>query len=179
MLFPTLIGAIIFGSEGLLVASSMLKELVPGERRYLDWLPAVTVTLLLVPLVALLAAHTEAERGYHREIGRWIAASVEPEATILGDGYGHVSASAFWAGRQAIPRPWTDSETKLAEHVGAGDVLILYERYVREANPELLHTFDGGIPGMERIKEFEFPRIGRVQVWKPVARYSARHSDRR
>ncbi len=177
MLFPTLIGAIVFGSEGLLVAGSLLRKLAPGDRHIMDYLPAAAVTLLLVPLVALLAAHTEAERGYHREIGHWIESSVEPTRTIVGDGYGYVSASAFWAGRQALPRPWTDSSAELADYVGADGVLILYEGYVREANPELLATFDDGIPGMERVKEFEFARVGRVEVWQPVFQRSAHRAD--
>jgi hypothetical protein len=36
---------------------------------------------------------------------------------------------------------------------------------LRNANPQLLPVLDEGIPGMELAARFEFPRVGRVQVW--------------
>jgi len=42
---------------------------------------------------------------------------------------------------------------------------VLYEEYLRNANPQLLPVLDDGIPGMELAARFEFPRVGRVQVW--------------
>ena len=97
---------------------------------------------------------------------QWLAVSIPSDVKIVGDGYGYVSASAFWAKRQAEPRVWTDEPAVLAESVGEDSVLILYEGYLNEANPELLDALDHGLPGMIRIAEFEFPRVGRVQAWR-------------
>jgi hypothetical protein len=108
------------------------------------------------------------ERGFHREVGTWLAETLPPNVQIVGDGYGYVSASALWAGRRAEPRMWTDDKEILANSVGDNAVLILYERYLREANPELLSSLDDGLPGMIRIVEFDFPRIGRVQAWRHI-----------
>jgi hypothetical protein len=108
------------------------------------------------------------ERGFHREVGTWLAETLPPNVQIVGDGYGYVSASALWAGRRAEPRMWTDDKEILANSVGDNAVLILYERYLREANPELLSSLDDGLPGMIRIVEFDFPRIGRVQAWHHI-----------
>ena len=44
-------------------------------------------------------------------------------------------------------------------------MLVLYEEYLRAANPQLLPLLDEGVPGMELAARFEFPRVGRVQVW--------------
>jgi hypothetical protein len=63
---------------------------------------------------------------------------------------------------------WTDNGQSLADSVSDDAVLILYERYLREANPELLPSLDDGLPGMVRIAEFDFPRIGRVQAWRHI-----------
>jgi hypothetical protein len=168
MLFPTLIGAIIFGSAGALVAGQRIAGLVRRRRTLVRWAPAVATVLLLLPLIPLLAWHSSSERGFHREVGAWLAETVPPNVQIVGDGYGYVSASAFWAGRRAEPRMWTDNGQSLADSVSDDAVLILYERYLREANPELLPSLDDGLPGMVRIAEFDFPRIGRVQAWRHI-----------
>jgi hypothetical protein len=62
-------------------------------------------------------------------------------------------------------------------------VLVLYEEYLRSANPQLLQVLDDGIPGMQLAAGFEFPRVGRVQVWtlagalEPVAMAGTSHRD--
>jgi hypothetical protein len=88
--------------------------------------------------------------------------------TITGDGYGYVTASGFWAGRRAQARLWTDDSTALSRWVAAKSpgVVILYERYLRESNPELLTALDEGLPGLEPIGRFEGGRAGRVRVWR-------------
>ena len=44
-------------------------------------------------------------------------------------------------------------------------MLIVYERFLREANPELLSVLDDGLPGMTLLAAFDLPRVGRVQAW--------------
>jgi len=123
--------------------------------------------LLLLPLLPALAWNSDQSRGYHREVGDWLAAHVPADSGIAGDGYGYVSSSSFWAGRKGEPRLWTADAGALA---GAArerkqPVLVIYEEYLRNANPQLLPVLDTGIPGMELAARFEFPRVGRVQVW--------------
>jgi putative flippase GtrA/4-amino-4-deoxy-L-arabinose transferase-like glycosyltransferase len=166
MLFPTLLGAIIFGSAGATLAGERLVRFLPRRERLARLAPGALALLPLILLLPVLAWHTSSERGFHRDVGRWLATTVPPDVRIVGDGYGYVSASAFWAGRQAEPRVWTDESAVLAESVAEDAVLILYERYLRDANPELLATLDEGLPGMVRVAEFEFPRVGRVQAWQ-------------
>jgi hypothetical protein len=85
---------------------------------------------------------------------------------VAGDGYGYVSSSTFWAGIKGEPRLWTEDPARLAPWARERGfpVLILYEPYLREANPELLGVLETGVPGMERAHRFVFPRVGRVDV---------------
>jgi putative flippase GtrA len=166
MLLPVVIGTCIFGAAALVAAAKVIARRV--TKPALQWAPAALVILALLPLLPVLAHHTEAERGFHREVGAWLAANVGPEVTITGDGYGYVTASGFWAGRRAQARLWTDDSTALSRWVAAKSpgVVILYERYLRESNPELLTALDEGLPGLEPIGRFEGGRAGRVRVWR-------------
>lgn len=166
MLFPTLLGAIVFGSAGAILAGERLVRFLPRRERLARLAPGAFVLLPLLLLIPVLAWHSGNERGFHRDVGQWLAAAIPHDVKIVGDGYGYVSASAFWAGRQAEPRVWTDESAVLAQSVDDDAVLILYERYLRDANPELLAALDDGLPGMVRVAEFEFPRVGRVQAWR-------------
>lgn len=169
MLLPTLVGAIIFGSAGALLAGRRLVEVLGGPPRLMRMAPAAVTIVLLLPLIPLLARYSDGERGFHREIGQWIASGVRADERIIGDGYGYVSASAFWAGRRAEPRIWTDRPEILADTVDEATILLIYERYLREANPELVAVMDEGLPGLVRVAEFRFPRTGRVQAWRRVS----------
>ena len=168
LLFPTLIGAGIFGAAGAVAASRLIAAALQGAPRRLaeHGVPALLL-LLLLPLLPALAWNSEQSRGYHREVGAWLAAHIPADTGIAGDGYGYVSSSSFWAGRKGEPRLWTEDARALA---GAArdrqqPVLVLYEEYLRDANPQLLPLLDAGVPGMELAARFEFPRVGRVQVW--------------
>jgi hypothetical protein len=96
-----------------------------------------------------------------------MGAHVPAGTGIAGDGYGYVSSSSFWAGVKGEPRLWTEHATALAEAARerGEPVLVLYEEYLRNANPQLLPAMDDGIPGMQLAAGFEFPRVGRVQIW--------------
>ncbi len=48
-------------------------------------------------------------------------------------------------------------------------MLILYEEYLRQANPELLPALDTGLPGMQWLKQFDFDRVGRVAIFEVVS----------
>ncbi len=169
LLFPTLIGAGIFGAAGAVAAGRLIAvslQQVPS-RLAENGVPALLL-LLLLPLLPALAWNSDQSRGYHREVGDWLAAHIPADTGIAGDGYGYVSSSSFWAGRKGEPRLWTEDAGALA---GAArdrnqPVLVLYEEYLRNANPQLLPVLDDGVPGMELAARFEFQRAGRVQVWK-------------
>jgi len=71
------------------------------------------------------------------------------------------------AGRKAEPRLWTEDAAGLVSSARerGQPVLLLYEEYLRNANPQLLPVMEEGIPGMQLAARFQFPRVGRVQVW--------------
>jgi len=168
LLFPTLIGAGIFGAAGAVAAGRLIAaSMQQAPRRLTEFGVAALLLLLLLPLLPALAWNSDQTRGYHREIGDWLAAHIPADTGIAGDGYGYVSSSSFWAGRKGEPRLWTEDAGELAD--AARDrkqpVLVLYEEYLRNANPQLLPVLDNGVPGMELAGRFEFPRVGRVQVW--------------
>jgi len=166
MLLPVAIGTCIFGAAALVAVGTLVAQRFRSPA--LRWAPAAVVTLALVPLLPLLAKHTEQERGFHREIGAWLASNVAPDEVISGDGYGYVTASGFWAGRRALPRAWTADATELSEWVEARapGVVVLYERYLRESNPELMGALDAGLPGLVPLQTFNAGRAGRVRVWR-------------
>jgi hypothetical protein len=165
MLLPVAIGSCIFGAAALVAIGSLAARHLgkPGWRL----VPAALVIAALIPLLPVLARHTERERGFHREVGAWLAANVGPDVAISGDGYGYVAASAFWAGRRAEPRLWTDDRAALARWAQgrAPGAVVVYERYLRDSNPELLDILDDGLPGLHLARSFDFAPDGRVQVW--------------
>jgi hypothetical protein len=170
MLLPVVIGTCIFGAAALVAVGTFTARRL--ARPTLQWAPAAIVMLALLPLLPVLARHTEAERGFHREVGAWLAANVGPGMTVTGDGYGYVTASGFWAGRRAQARIWTDDSAALSRWVAGRSpgVVILYERYLRESNPELLKALDDGLPGLEPMHTFDGGRAGRVRVWRATQR---------
>ena len=167
MLFPVVVGACIFGAASLVALGQFLAERL--KHSWLRPLPAAVTLALLVPLVVLLALRSEAERGAHRTIGAWIAANVPQQVGLYGDGYGYVAASSFWAGRQAKPRPWTDSGETLAKWLESRGpaVLIVYDPYVREYNPGLQH--DGTLGTLTKIATLPMHGDDSVEIWADPA----------
>jgi putative flippase GtrA/4-amino-4-deoxy-L-arabinose transferase-like glycosyltransferase len=168
LLFPTLIGTGIFGAAGAVATGRLIAASLQKAPRHLaeHGVPALLL-LLLLPLLPALAWNSDQSRGYHRQVGEWLATHIPVSTGIAGDGYGYVSSSSFWAGRKGEPRLWTEDAGALASVARERQqpVLVLYEEYLRAANPQLLPVLDAGIPGMELAARFEFPRVGRVQVW--------------
>lgn len=168
LLFPALIGAGIFGAAGAVAAGRLIAaSLQKAPRRLAEHGVPAILLLLLLPLLPALAWNSDQSRGYHRQVGEWLAMHIPASVGIAGDGYGYVSSSSFWAGRKGEPRLWTEDAGALASAARERQqpVLVLYEEYLRDANPQLLPVLDAGIPGMELAARFEFPRVGRVQVW--------------
>jgi len=165
MLLPVAIGSCIFGAAALVAIGAFITQRLGSPA--LRWAPAVLVILAMLPMLPILAKHTEAERGFHREIGAWLAANVRSGDLITGDGYGYVTASGFWAGRRTLPRAWAADTSELSAWAreNSPGVVILYERYLRESNPELLRALEEGLPGLVVLHTFDAGRAGRVRVW--------------
>lgn len=169
LLFPTLIGVCIFGSAGLIafgrfVAGQLYRS--PGIARMAAPALAICILALLIPVTAALAWNSEIQRGYHRTVGAWLADNLPADTAIAGGGYGYVSASTFWAGIRGQPRHWVEDPARLTPWARANGyaVILLYEPYVRAANPQLLAALEDGVPGMRTLERFDFERIGRVVV---------------
>ena len=185
LLFPTLIGAGIFGAAGAVAAGRLIAGALQkrSSGRLAEHAVPGLLLLLLLPLIPALAWNSEQSRGYHREVGAWMAAHIPPGTGIAGDGYGYVSSSSFWARQKGEPRLWTEDAGALAgvARDRREPVLVLYEEYLRNANPQLLPVLDDGIPGMELAARFQFPRVGRVHIWTltelPMETALAAHSD--
>ncbi len=171
LLFPTLIGVCIFAAAGVVALGRLLAQMLSASPRLAKAATpglAAALLVLLLPVTPLLARSSEAQRGYHREVGAWMAANLPAKMSIAGDGYGYVNNSTFWAGRKGEPRLWTENPEALAAWAREQGfpVLVLYEEYLRQANPELLPALETGLPGMRLIQQFEFPRVGRVALWR-------------
>lgn len=170
LLFPSLIGVNLFGAAGLMAFGRLLAEYFQSRprlaARVIPGLAAL-ILLLMLPLGPVLAWYSNANRGFHRDVGHWIARQIRPDVRIAGDGYGYVSASTFWAGRKGEPRRWTATPAELvnwAREQGFG-VVILYQEYLRRANPEWLPVLESGLPGLPLLQAFDFPRVGKVLVF--------------
>jgi len=169
MLFPTLVGAIVFSAAALMPAGRWLNAVFSRSRSdSLRRAPTAAMLISLLVVLPLLASHSMKTRGYHRQVGEWLKTHMPAEVALSGDGYGYVTASAFWAGRRAEPRPWTDNPGDLGQAtLASGSALVLYEDYLKRFNPELLPSLNTGMPGLILAHEFQFPDSGRVQVWLP------------
>jgi hypothetical protein len=87
---------------------------------------------------------------YHRAIGAWLADNLPAGVAIAGDGYGFVSASTFWAGIRGQPRLWVEDPANLEPwaRTNGYSAILLYEPFLRAANPQLLGALEDGAPGM-------------------------------
>ena len=154
-----------FGVAGLCTfASFVTKDL--KFKWLVDVVLLIFTVLIFIPFILVLAWNSEQKRSYHREVGDWIKNNYLPETRIAGDGYGYTNT--FWAG---IPkkhsRIWTDNAADLYQDTLDHNcsVLIIVEEFINRANPQLKQVLDEGIPKMEKVKEFKFPRVGRVQIY--------------
>jgi len=122
--------------------------------------------LAFIPFIFIVAWNSESKRGYHREVGGWIEKNMPNRRNIAGAGYGY--CNTFWVG---VPKKhsscWAETPEELKKDTLRNNcsLLIVNENFLKKANKELLPVLDNGIPGMKKIKEFSFPRTGRVQLY--------------
>ncbi len=137
-----------------------------GSRFY-----GVVAASILVVYFGLTAWRgVDVERGYafHRELGAWIGSHVNPDDVITGCGYGYVSTTGFVVSRRMVPRIWAGQPSELAEFARQHSAgwIIVYEPFLRAANPELLSVLDSGIPGFEKVYEIRDYRGWRSQIYR-------------
>lgn len=130
----------------------------------------VAASILLVYLGLTVWRGVDLERGYafHRELGAWIGSHVNPDDVIVGCGYGYVSTTGFVVSRRTVPRIWAGQALELAEFARqhSADWIVVYEPFLRAANPELLSVLDSGIPGFQKVFEIRDYRGWRSQVYR-------------
>ena len=76
----------IFGAAGAVASGSMIAAAVnaPGQRQLAERAVPAALLLLLLPLLPALAWNSEQSRGYHREVGAWLAAHIPAGTGIAG-----------------------------------------------------------------------------------------------
>jgi len=157
----------IFGVAGFLAFVTFVTK--NSKLQYLINIFLFIITALaFIPFIVLVAWNSEFKRGYHREVGIWIKNNMPADIGIAGDGYGYTNT--FWA---EIPkkhsRIWTNDPAELTsdtiEHKCS--LLIINEKFLKQANKKLLNTINDGIPKMKKIKEFTFPYTGKIQLYIP------------
>jgi 4-amino-4-deoxy-L-arabinose transferase-like glycosyltransferase len=166
LLMPVLVPLHVFGAAGLVAIAAYLFPEPRGAR------VIRTATLAMLAVACLLTAwragQVERTYGFHRNLAGFLASHVAPGEPIVGCGYGNVTTTAFLAGRPAVPRLWTDHPEELARFVAArrSHWLVLYEPFLRDANPELLGALDHGVPGFERACEVRDAQGRRSQIFR-------------
>jgi hypothetical protein len=166
LLFPMLIPLHVFGAAGLLAASAYWAS---AERPGRLLKPAVAAFAVIgLGLASWRGIQVEGNHRLHRELAGWLNSHTAPGETLVGCGYGHVTNTAFLAGRAARPRVWTSDPADLADFVAGRHSrwLVLYEAFLREANPELLPALERGVPGFDRVHEARDNHGLRAQVLK-------------
>ena len=164
--FLTLVTALAFGAAGLLFCLDWLAI----QLRWKTLVPlAISLILICHAIVIGPLATYQAKKGsYYREVAAWIKANISPDVRITGCRRGYSTTTAFWAGREISYCLWTphaDELVKYCKDTGQ-PVLILYEDYLRLANPELLPVLEEGLPGMRLLKAFKFPPpAARVHIY--------------
>jgi len=155
----------ILGVAGLIAFFSFVLQNVKLKLLVNSLLFSITA-LAFIPFIFIVAWNSESKRGYHRQVGRWIEQNLPSHRNIAGAGYGY--CNTFWAG---VPKKhsscWVEKPEELKQDTLNNNcsLLIVNEDFLKKANKELLPLLDSGIPGMKKVKEFLFPRTGRVQLY--------------
>lgn len=152
LLFPLLIPLSIWGAAGFQwIFERQAGRSLPRTRL---WRAAIAALLVCSIAGSLFrAAWLERHYSLHRRVAAWMTSAVDPSEIVAGDGYGFVSASAFLAQRQSRSRMWTNEPADLTRWLreSGSHTLILYEEFLRQHNPELLHVLRDGLPGAKRV----------------------------
>jgi 4-amino-4-deoxy-L-arabinose transferase-like glycosyltransferase len=164
--FLTLLTVLAFGAAGLLFCLDWLA----GRLRWKTLFP-LGVSLVLIShaiVIYPLAAYQGRKSAHFRDVAAWIKANIPPDVRITGCRRGCSKVTAFWAHREISYRMWTPDPDELVKYCKdtRQPVLVLFEEYLRLANPELLPALDEGLPGMKLLKAFKFPPPGgRVNIY--------------
>jgi putative flippase GtrA len=139
----------------------------PSSPSFLYGLAAVGVIGLSISISVWRGVTVEDRYSTHRQLAQWIELNVGENETIVGCGYGNISTTGFLTAHRTIPRLWTDQPEELTRFVDEKSArwLLLYEEFLKKANPELLPALDSGLPGFERVHEV-IGNGARVQVFQ-------------
>lgn len=166
LLFPILIAIHVYGAEGLIVACRSVERGM-GIRNSLPVLAGATIALMLA-ITVWRGVDVERKYEIHRELSTWIEEHIAPAERLVGCGYGHISTTAFLTPNDSATRIWTDHSETLADSVRerGGRWLVLYETFLRDANPELLPVLENEPPGLQRRFEAKNAWGERAQVFE-------------
>jgi hypothetical protein len=153
-------------SEGRTLSRSSARADVTASRFY--EVVAASILLVYFGLTAWRGVDVERGHAFHRELGSWINSHVKPDDVIVGCGYGYVSTTGFVVSRRTVPRIWAGQALELAEFARqhSADWIVVYEPFLRAANPELLSVLDSGIPGFQKVFEIRDYRGWRSQIYR-------------
>ena len=165
--FSTYVGVRLSVPAGSVTPSGISERADAAASRFYG-VAAVSILLGYVGLTAWRGVDVERGYAFHRELGSWIGSHAKPDDVIVGCGYGYVSTTGFVVSRRTVSRTWADKASQLAEfaRIHAADWVIVYEPFLRAANPELLSVLDEGIPGFERVFEVRDYRGWRSQIYR-------------
>ncbi len=164
LFFPMLVPIHVLGGAGLVAFSGYVTREIKLRRVLAT--STTAIALLSVGLASWRAVDLERNYDYQRALAGWVRENVPPNSLIAGGGYGYAATTGFLAGRRTLSQIWTTDPAELARFAVAegAEWIVLYERYLELANPELLPVLDRGLPGFEKVFEVRDYRGLRSQI---------------
>jgi len=168
--YPILMPVHVFGAAGLVAFGVFASSQFRG-RHICAIVLGATLTLMCA-ISVWRGINLERDYRIHRELARWLEQNTSQDDRLVGCGYGHITTTAFLADRTGIPRLWTDKPGDLLSFARDRGVrwLLIYEPFLRKANPELLPALESGFPGFRRVFEVRDWRGQRCQVYLIAAK---------
>lgn len=172
-LLAILVPTHIFGAAGLMAFGAYLTQLT--GLRFITAVLMVGLILFCLPLIAFRGIVSERQYQVHRETATWLRQHVPLDERLFGDEHGYLSATAMLSGHRSQAISWSRETDDLlglmrAQH---GKWLIVYERFLKIHQPELLPILDKGVPGMQLRFETKDVLGNRVQVYEALGVMSA------
>ncbi|MEZ5329889.1 MAG: glycosyltransferase family 39 protein [Verrucomicrobiales bacterium] len=164
---PVLPALNVLTGAGFMIALSMAVNIrlkIPAQAFVRATL--VLCLLLLTAITGWRATKARSEAEIHEKVAHWVNANIDDSELLIGCGFGSISNTAFLSHNKSCPRLVTDSPGELADFVEnhAGRWLLLYEKFIDEANPGLAPALDTGLPGFTKVFEEKDAQGKRVQV---------------
>lgn len=163
LLLPIVIPVNIFGAAGLLAFTTYASQ----ESKIPQLLAVLTAGVVVCTLGLAIWRGIDLNEQYqlHQRLAGWLETHVDPSQRLTGCGYGYIATTGFLSGHRTIPRLWTDRPAALQEFADRRKIrwLILYEPFLRLANPELLPALDHDLPGFRNAFQAKDDR-GRVAL---------------